>query len=38
MNLNSADYANDGSNVVFLALYDTATSETYYLGLFDICG
>ncbi len=38
MNLNSTYYANDGSNVVFLALYDSATSETYYLGLFDICG
>lgn len=29
---------NSGSSVYFLALYDTATSETYYLGLFDICG
>lgn len=38
MNLNSTYYANDGSNVVFLAFYDTATDETYYLGLFDICG
>ena len=38
MILNSANYANDGSNVVFLALYDSATDETYYLGLFDICG
>ncbi len=30
--------SNEGSNVYFLAFYDTATSETYYLGLFDICG
>ncbi len=35
-NLNNM--SNDGSNVYFLALYDTTTSETYYLGLFDICG
>lgn len=29
---------NSGSSVYFLAFYDTATDETYYLGLFDICG
>lgn len=29
---------NTGNEVYFLAFYDTATSETYYLGLFDICG
>lgn len=35
---NLRDMDNSGNSVYFLAFYDTATDETYYLGLFDICG